>query len=389
MTRSDGVQVFPVTISNDLPVGFTFLLIEDVPTGVTVTAVIQTINVACSVNKTWLSLGCYCIPTYTTGCSSNDAITNVSLEGESIDLDNTSTCSDDDYSYYASLPQPDLAPGEEYTLSVSTGYSSPTSEQVIAWIDYNKDGEFETNEIIANTAGAGLVGGSSSFDFTVPEGTNPGSYRLRVRLVYGSSVPTWGPCNSQSFGETEDYKIEILELADCEGTPSAGIISSTHESYCGNSPIEFLATGVDDPANGLERIWQSSPTGDDNWTDIAGAVSPSFTYTAGISVPTDFRFKVTCTLSALSDVSNVISLGINPANECYCTPEGTNSSRYISSSATVLPKERIHRDTYLPSQLQEVQKILRITALPFLQEDMVTTPIYWLSNQQPNRWRLA
>src|SRR5690554_6872863 len=268
MTRSDGVTVFPVTIVSDLPQGYVFQLIEDVPTGVTVTAVIQSINTACNVNKTWLSLGCYCIPVYSTGCTSGDVLSNVTLEGESVELDNTTVCGDDPYTYYNDLPQPDLAPGETYTLSAATSYGTPTSEQVIAWIDYNKNGEFEDEEIIANTDGAGLIGGSADFSFTVPEGLSAGIYRLRVRLGYGSGVPTWDACSSITWGETEDYKIQILGLPDCDGIPSVSIIESEEDTYCPNTPIELTALGVDDPANGLERIWQSSPAGEDDWTDI-------------------------------------------------------------------------------------------------------------------------
>src|SRR5690606_33048978 len=65
-----------------------------------------------------------------------------------------------------------------------------------------------------------------------------------------------------------------------------------------------------------------------------GATSSGYTLTQGIAVPTDFRFKVTCTLSDQSDVSNTIAIGLNPASECYCTPIysfGCNSGDRITN----------------------------------------------------------
>src|SRR5690554_5880280 len=341
MTRSDGVSVFPVSISSMLPPGFVFQLINDVPTGVTVTAVVQGINPVCNLNRTWSSMGCYCIPEYTYECEYNNNISNVSLSGETVDLDNSSGCSTSAYAYYGDLAQPDLLPGETYTLSVSTPYGSPTFQQAIAWIDYNRDGDLDENEIIGNTNGFGFPGGTANLTFTVPEDVNPGiSYRLRVRMVYGSSIPTWDACSNASEGETEDYKITILELPDCEGTPTAGTIAIEEDIYCANSPIELVATGASIPANGLSRIWQSSPTGENNWTDIVGATASTYTY-SNMDAPSDFRYKITCTLTGQTDISNTITLELKDAAECYCIPVGTNSTYYINSFTTTEGLENI------------------------------------------------
>ncbi len=335
MTRSDGVSVFPVSISSDLPQDHVFELINDVPTGVTVTAVVQTIDTQCTQTETFFSYGCYCVPEYTSnGCANNIQITNVSLSGESVDLDNDSECSAGAYAYYGDLAQPDLAPGEPYALSVSSNYGSQNYVQAIAWIDFNKDNELDEDEIIGNTNGTGFTGGNTTFNFIVPQDVIPGeSYRLRVRLVYGLDAPTWDACSSEPNGETEDYKVTIIQLPDCEGTPTAGTIEADDVIYCPNSPILLLAVGASEPANGQIRIWQTSPTGDDNWTDIEGASPSEYTYSS-MDVPSDIRYKVTCTLSGETDISNVISLNLNPVNECYCVPQGTDASKFVNDFST-------------------------------------------------------
>lgn len=154
---------------------------------------------------------CYCTPVYVYGCSDDDVISNVSLNGETVNLNNSTGCSANAYGDYTNLTAPDLLPGENYIISVSTIYIWPEDEDVRIWIDYNENGVFEASEEIGNTMGNGfnMATGTNDFYFTVPTNVTPGTYRMRVRLIYdgGSAID---PCNSASYGETEDYMVEIL-----------------------------------------------------------------------------------------------------------------------------------------------------------------------------------
>ena len=263
----------------------------------------------------------YCIPTYQAGCGSGDKIINVSLSGESVSLNNDSGCSENAYGDFSSdLPMPDLATGETYTLSVSTDIGFPSQEQVRAWIDYNEDGEFSDDEEIANTGGFGLGTGTETFDFNVPGDVDPGNYRMRVRMVYGMEPPTFDACSEQIYGETEDYTVKIISLDDCTGTPTAGTIDEDDFSICAGNEFTLSVTGASVPANGLEYIWQSSPAGANTWTDVEGPTAITYTVEVEIQEPTDFRFKISCTNSGESDISEIVSVSLNPSEECYCAP---------------------------------------------------------------------
>ncbi len=158
---------------------------------------------------------------------------------------------------------------------------------------------------------------------------------MRISTHYLNGQGVVDPCaTNHTYGEFEDYSFEVVALDQCAGTPSAGYVDSTAYNVCANTPIYLYAIGASEAADGLTRNWQSSPAGQNQWTDIEDAVSPTYTYNAGIGVPTDFRFRVECSFSNESDISSVMSLGLNPANECYCTPVGTNASYYISSFST-------------------------------------------------------
>lgn len=276
---------------------------------------------------------CYCIPEYTYDCY-EDRITNVTLTGESQILNNDSTCSPNSYGDFTHLPAPDLAPGESYSLSVTTDYFSPSSEGVKAWIDYNSNGSFEPGEEIAATGTDGIQNGAVELEFSLPEDLEPGTYRMRVRLVYGTSNQI-DSCGEFGYGETEDYLVEIISLDECEGPVSAGNPVETQMEVCANASFTIAIEGSSNPAAGLTRQWQSSPIGENNWTDIEGAHANSYTMTEGIDQATEFRYVVACNDDEPA-ISETILADLKPGNECYCIPtnDSFNSFNYITQFKT-------------------------------------------------------
>src|SRR5690554_1248574 len=258
-----------------------------------------------------------CIPSYSTGCNLGDRISNVTLQGEFVLLNNSTQCSTNGYGDYTSMNAPDLAPGMSYDISVTTDYGSPTFEDVRIWIDYNDDGVFDSSEEIGNSNGNGMGSGTVTYNFSVPTTVSPGTYTMRVRLVYNGGANI-DPCNFQSWGETEDYSVNIITLSDCNDA-DAGTISSSVTEACSDEDFTLSATGMTGPGNGLTYQWQESPSGLNTWTDIAGANSPNLTIN-GVSDDTDYRFVVACSFGNLEDTSNVVTVNLKPANECYCIP---------------------------------------------------------------------
>src|SRR5690554_6629683 len=151
----------------------------------------------------------YCIPVYSTGCSLGDRISNVTLAGETVTLNNSTGCSPNAYGNYTNLNAPDLEQGGTYFATIATDYSSPSYEEVRVWIDYNDDNIFSPNEEIA--AINGLQSGGSTFSFTVPQDAPLGLHRMRVKLEYATNANQIDPCiTNSSWGETEDYMIEVI-----------------------------------------------------------------------------------------------------------------------------------------------------------------------------------
>jgi len=105
-----------------------------------------------------------------------------------------------------------LNKGYTYTLTVGVHTPNFYKEYVKAWIDFNNDKIFLTNEEI--DLGNAQFNGDYIFEksFTVPNNAISGETRMRVYLKY-NSVPS--PCENAEWGEVEDYKIKIIEEITC------------------------------------------------------------------------------------------------------------------------------------------------------------------------------
>ncbi len=138
-------------------------------------------------------------------CSQGDAIIQVQFA----DINNSSTCGGSGYTDFSNLST-DLEKGQTYQLSVTVTYSQ---EFFTAWIDFNNNFQFEDDEkIVADyELGAGSTGDgqfTQTFDIKIPEDAISGEHLMRLRTNWQNPVPD--ACSNVDYGETEDYKVNIL-----------------------------------------------------------------------------------------------------------------------------------------------------------------------------------
>lgn len=140
--------------------------------------------------------GQYC-DAYTSNC--DEYISRVQLG----DIDNESDCTSGNQADYTDIST-NLIAGSEYTLTVTNGVTWYSTDQCGAWIDWNQDGDFnDANETISPKTGTGPY----SLTFTVPKTAASGETRMRVRIVYSTTPQA---CGTSSWGETEDYTVNIM-----------------------------------------------------------------------------------------------------------------------------------------------------------------------------------
>ncbi len=127
------------------------------------------------------------------------------------DIDNSgSGCSDGGYGNFTTMST-DLAQGETYDLTLTTGYGN---QYVRVWIDLNDDYVFSLDELMVDNYVIASGSGSGTFtettQVTIPSDANLGSHVMRAKSNWNSAVPD-DACEVTSFGETEDYMVVIVE----------------------------------------------------------------------------------------------------------------------------------------------------------------------------------
>jgi hypothetical protein len=271
---------------------------------------------------------CYCTSSATS--TADEEILNVTLGT----LNNSSTCATTGgpgsvlnmYSNYtATVAAPVLTQGTVYPFSVQIGTCGGNfTNSTRIFIDFNQNGLFTDPGETVYTSAAGTVGPhTESGNITIAIGAVLGNTRMRVVNVETGTPTSINPCGTYTWGETEDYLLNITAATACTGTPSPGNTQSTAGSVC--SGVNFTLS-MSTPPSGLSGItyqWQSSP---DNitYTNIAGATN--ITYTTSQTAATYYQCVVTCTNSGLSGTSTPLQVTMNPFSSCYCTTSAASST---------------------------------------------------------------
>ncbi|MBI9033137.1 MAG: T9SS type A sorting domain-containing protein [Bacteroidales bacterium] len=140
----------------------------------------------------------------TSDCSSGDGIQILVLG----DINNDSGCDPGGYGDYSILSTT-LLQKYDYEMTITTGYGN---QYIRAWIDFNDNFVFDLEELIIDNYV--IAEGSSSGTFTenipfgIAEDAAMGEHLMRVRANWSDAVPD-DPCETFSYGETEDYTINI------------------------------------------------------------------------------------------------------------------------------------------------------------------------------------
>ncbi|MBK6521278.1 MAG: hypothetical protein IPG08_02520 [Sphingobacteriaceae bacterium] len=181
------------------------------------------------------------------------------------------------------------------------------------YIDYNQNGLFtDAGELVVNNTAA-IQGANTGF-ILIPATASIGNTRMRVVAVEGT-VP--GPTGTYTWGETEDYCIDIIAPVPCSGAPNSGTAAISTNTGCITDVFNLNATGVT-VATGINYLWYSAPTASGPWSAITSASNTA--YATSASVTTFYQMVTTCTISTQSATSSIVSY--TPSN-CYTMSNNT------------------------------------------------------------------
>jgi PKD repeat protein len=151
-----------------------------------------------------------CTPSITSTC--DEYIQNVTLNT----INNTTACTTGGYAAYLNSSTT-LSKGMQYTVTVTPAIMNSTSpaytnDEIAVWIDFNNDFTFSSAERVGYVLVA--TGWSNQFTFTVPTTAITGAVRMRVRISYSVVAENGAPidpCAVATYGETEDYTVNIVQ----------------------------------------------------------------------------------------------------------------------------------------------------------------------------------
>src|SRR5690554_2615990 len=267
----------------------------------------------------------YCIPE---GTNENRYINNFSTTNGTENISNLdSGFSANGYGDFFDAQTIARDPGDSFDFSVDIEGGTAGFR---VWVDWNQDNVFDASEVAYQST---AYSASHTGTIVVPVDAELWETRMRIVSHWLSNSGNIDPCTTGfTYGEFEDYKVVTGILAACTEAVAGTDVGDLSREVCANTAFSVSVTGNSDPAEGLTRVWQSSPAGANTWTDLtSGAATLNV---AGIDAATDYRYHVECA-NGDSDTSDVIAVTLNPnPSECYCTPEGVTPGRYIDNFST-------------------------------------------------------
>ncbi len=231
----------------------------------------------------------YCMPT--ANCSYGDGFSGFALE----QINNMNNgCSTGGYGNFTDMSAT-LTAGETYTVQWTSDYGDQNAS---LWIDLNSDKEFSAEEMLIadfNLVNSGQV---YSTDFTLPETTLPGEYRLRIRANWLDSSAD--PCAIFSYGETEDYTVVVEG-----GNAIIPAFTADLTEFCAGGQVQFT-----DQSQGTITDWNWAFPGGD--PETSSAQNPLVTY----AQPGTFDVSLTA-----SNGSNTETITYEGFIEVHALPE--------------------------------------------------------------------
>ncbi len=213
------------------------------------------------------------------------------ISGVEIGTINNTGTGEDGYHDYTALST-DLYQGQTNVSITITNGDSWNSDDVGVWVDWNQDSDFD--DVDENVVCENDNGGEGTFTFDVPAGATIGNTVMRVRIKYtGSDCGI--PCDVTTYGEVEDYTINVTAPAACPA-PSAQT-----ESNITSSSADLAWT-----ENGSAAQWniEYGPTGftQGAGTTISGVTANPYTL-SGLSSSTtyDWYVQADCGSGSTSD----------------------------------------------------------------------------------------
>ena len=216
-----------------------------------------------------------------------------------------------------------------YQVEKSWTTSTQNNLATIIWIDWNRNGTFETTERIVNS-GASTANVSQSTLTPTTAFSHP-TLKTRMRVMV-SDVVTADPCYNPAIGEVEDYDVSILDLPTCTTAAPSNI------TVTGVTPVAATVSWSGSAGATYLISYNPGPTG--GWSTPVAATNP-YTIT-GLTEGTSYQVRVTTICGGVT----------GPASTPV--PFTTPTVSYCDATSTVVQSSYISKVTVTPNQTTPV-----------------------------------
>jgi chitodextrinase/C1A family cysteine protease len=207
-----------------------------------------------------------------------------------------------------------LQAGQAYNISLTPGFASTTyNEYWKIWVDLNGDGDFDdSGELVfdAGTMSKTTVTGT----LTIPAGTAAISSRMRVSMKYNGAQTS---CETFSYGEVEDYTVNITQATPDTQAPTAPTNLAASNITQTTLTLSWTASTDNVGVVGYQ-VYQGST--------MLGTVTSTSCSISNLTPATTYSFYVKAYDAAgnVSAASNTISVTTLSNTVTYCSSKGNN-----------------------------------------------------------------
>jgi GEVED domain/Secretion system C-terminal sorting domain len=236
------------------------------------------------------------------------------------------------YTDFSNLPPLSYIQTLTYPISLTQiSQTTFTASAGAVFIDYDHDGNFDptTEEVLTGNTNAASF--TISGNVTIPATALTGVTRMRVVLAQGTTPAS--PCGTYTWGETEDYLINILSPNSCAMPFIAGFAKSNTNLVCSSDNFTLSIDSLP-PDTGFSFQWQRS-LDSINWNSIPGATIQ--VYIGSQNFDSWYRCNVSCNggTSVSSSTIKVINKPVTQCNYCNTTLSGNCSTNYYIDSLAI------------------------------------------------------
>lgn len=283
-----------------------------------------------------MSTICYCIPTIS-NINSIDIVSKVIVTNSiNNSISQSSGCnSSTAYDIYYT-PILDIQRGST-TNKISITFGTDGIQWSAAWIDFNQNGVFEAAENVALASSSAGSSATVIYTFTVPVTALLGQTRLRIRGASDVAYATSDACTAFSYGETEDYIVNILPVYTLSITGPS--------SSCSSTDVQYIATPANFPATPTYQWYYNgnalSTTGSENapyYSSYSGGTSQNLDVNSYSSSFSPVNWSCVASYNGWTAISNTIALsflGLPSVVPTGITISNNNTCNDISKTLAV------------------------------------------------------